>query len=143
MNDAIGTSTLASLPLVRMNGVGNAIVVLDLRGSTLVPAAADVREIAGAPGLPFDQLMTIHDPREAGTDAFLRIFNVDGSPSGACGNGTRCVAWVLMRDDGRDRLVLETAAGRLECRRLAPRLFSVDMGRPAFGSAEIPLRDAG
>ena len=81
-----------------MNGAGNAIVVMDLRGADLVPGAADARAIAAAPGLAFDQLMTIHDPVSAGTDAFLRIYNVDGSLSGACGNGTRCVAWLMLRD---------------------------------------------
>ena len=143
MNDALGDTRLAGLPLVRMNGVGNAIVVVDARGTDCIPTAADVRAIAGAPGLRFDQLMTIHDPTETDADAFVRIFNVDGSSSGACGNGTRCVAWVMLRGDQRDRLLLTTAAGRLECRRLGPLSFSVDMGRPNFDWARIPLSDAG
>ncbi len=143
MDTAIHTPRLADLPLVRMNGVGNAIVVLDLRGTDLVPSGEEARAIAAAPGLLFDQLMTIHDPAERGTDAFVRIFNVDGSPSGACGNGTRCVAWVLLRDDPRDHLALTTAAGQLDVRKLGPTTFSVDMGAPIFDWATIPLRDAG
>ena len=130
----------ARIRLVRMNGVGNAIVVADLRGTPLVPSAAAVRAIAAAPGLHFDQLMTIHDARAPETDAYLRIFNVDGTPSAACGNGTRCVAWVLLRGSPRDHLVIETAAGRLACRRVAPFEFAVDMGRPVFDWALIPLR---
>ncbi|MBE7219661.1 MAG: diaminopimelate epimerase, partial [Caulobacteraceae bacterium] len=137
--------TLASARLVRMNGVGNAIVVADLRGRPGVPSPEQVRAVAAAPGLAFDQLMTIHDARSAGTDApradaYVRIFNCDGSPSAACGNGTRCVAWVLLRDGGRDSLVLETAAGRLDCRRVGPWRFAVDMGRPVFDWAQVPLR---
>ena len=126
-----------------MNGIGNAIVVLDLRGCDLVLSAADAREIAAAPGLLFDQLMAIHDPLEPGADAFVRIYNTDGSPSGACGNGTRCVAWFMLRDDPRDALLLTTATARLACRRLGPLSFAVDMGPPTFDWAHIPLRDAG
>ncbi len=134
------SDALANIPLVRMNGAGNAIVVADLRGTSLVPTAAEAREIAAAPGLAFDQLMTIHDPVSAGTDAYLRIFNVDGSLSGACGNGTRCVAWAMLRGSSRDALVLETSAGKLDCERVGPWQFAVDMGRPVFDWALIPLR---
>lgn len=131
---------LAIRNLVRMNGAGNAIVVADLRGTDLVPTADEARAIAAAPGLAFDQLMTIHDPVTAGTDAFLRIYNVDGSLAGACGNGTRCVAWVMLRGSPRDTLRLETQAGELECRRVGTWDFSIDMGRPVFDWARIPLR---
>jgi len=134
------SGALAGRPLARMNGIGNAIVVLDLRGSDAVVSAAEARAIAAAPGLGFDQLMVIHDPREPGTDAFVAIYNTDGSPSGACGNGTRCVAWFMLRGATRDTLVLTTATARLECRRLDPWRFSVDMGRPSFDPAAIPLR---
>ena len=133
---------LAGRRVIRMNGVGNAIVVLDLRGSDVVVSAAEARAVAAAPGLLFDQLMVIHDPREAGTDAFIRIYNTDGSPSGACGNGTRCVAWAMLRDSDRDSLLLTTATARLACRRIDATTFSVDMGEPSFHWAQIPLRDA-
>ncbi|VVB47216.1 Diaminopimelate epimerase [Beijerinckiaceae bacterium RH AL1] len=131
---------LAIRNLVRMNGAGNAIVVADLRGTDLVPTADEARAIAAAPGLAFDQLMTIHDPVTAGTDAFLRIYNVDGSLAGACGNGTRCVAWVMLQSSPRETLRLETQAGQLECRRVGTWDFSVDMGSPVFDWARIPLR---
>ena len=134
------SDALANIPLVRMNGAGNAIVVADLRGTALVPTAAEARAVAAAPGLVFDQMMTIHDPVSAGTDAFLRIYNVDGSLAGACGNGSRCVAWVMLRGDTRDALVLETSAGRIACRRVGPWQFAVDMGKPVFDWAMIPLR---
>ena len=75
-----------------MNGVGNEIVVLDLRGAGVALTADQVRAIHRAPGLAFDQLMALSDPRRAGTGAFVRIYNNDGGEAGACGNGTRCVA---------------------------------------------------
>ncbi len=122
-----------------MNGIGNEIVVLDLRGSGVSVAPQDARAIARGEGLAYDQLMALVDPRTAGTDAYVTIFNNDGSESGACGNGTRCVAWALMREGGRDRLVLETRAGLLECTRAGERRFTVDMGPPRLDWRDIPL----
>ena len=129
---------LENRPILRMNGAGNEILVLDLRGLDHVLAPHEARAIAAAPGLRFDQLMAVHDPRAAGDDAFMRIYNVDGSLSGACGNGTRCVAYALARD-GKERLLLETDAGRIETAREAETVFTVDMGRPRLGWREIPL----
>jgi diaminopimelate epimerase len=129
---------LENRPILRMNGAGNEILVLDLRGQDHVLAPQEARAIANAPGLRYDQLMALHDPREAGDDAYLRIYNVDGSLSGACGNGARCVAWALARE-GKSRLALETDAGRIETLREAETTFTVDMGRPGLDWRDIPL----
>ncbi|GJE39374.1 Diaminopimelate epimerase [Methylobacterium persicinum] len=130
-----------------MHGAGNAIVVLDLRGTDLRVTAPEARAIAADPGSAFDQLMVLHDPVSAGTDAFMRIYNTDGSESGACGNGTRCVAYAMLDDPAMarpaegNRLVLETSAGRVGVRRNAERSFTVDMGRPRLAWDEIPLAE--
>jgi diaminopimelate epimerase len=125
-----------------MNGLGNQIVVLDLRGSGAGVTAEQARAIHRMPGLAFDQLMVVFDPRQAGTTAFVRIYNNDGSEAEACGNGTRCVAFLLMRGrDGND-LRLETRAGILDCRREGELSFRVDMGAPRLAWGEIPLRHA-
>jgi diaminopimelate epimerase len=129
---------LDNRPILRMNGAGNEILVLDLRGLDHVLAPQEARAIAAAPGLRFDQLMAVHDPRAEGDDAFMRIYNVDGSRSGACGNGTRCVAYALAKE-GKERLLLATDAGRIETRREAETLFTVDMGEPRLDWREIPL----
>src|SRR3954469_18932318 len=139
-------SPLANRRYLKMNGLGNEIVVLDLRGTAARVTAAEGRAIAGAPRSGFDQLMVVHDPRSPGTDAYLRIHNADGSESGACGNGTRCVAWAMMSDPemscaGGDALLLESKAGLLPVARVAERAFTVDMGRPRLKWDEIPLRD--
>lgn len=132
-------NALAGRPFLKMNGIGNEIIVLDLRGSGLSVTASQARAIAAGKGLAYDQLMVLGDPRTAGADAFITIFNNDGSLSGACGNGTRCVAWALMRDGARDRIMLETKAGLLQCRRAGEWRFEVDMGAPRLGWREIPL----
>ena len=78
-----------------MNGIGNEIVVVDLRAGAPAIAAEEARAAAAPQGAPFDQLMALYPPRTPGTDAFMRIYNNDGSEAGACGNGTRCVAWIV------------------------------------------------
>jgi diaminopimelate epimerase len=138
------THKLDRRPILRMNGIGNEILVLDLRGSDIVLEPGEARAIASQPGLKFDQLMAVHDPCGEGADAALRIYNIDGSLSGACGNGTRCVAYVLGRGGGPERLRFETDAGLLQSWRAGENAFTVDMGRPRFSWREIPLsRDAG
>jgi diaminopimelate epimerase len=125
-----------------MNGLGNQIVVLDLRGAGAGVTAEQARAIHRMPGLAFDQLMAVFDPRQAGTTAFVRIYNNDGSEAEACGNGTRCVAYLLTRGRDGDDLRLETRAGILDCRREGELSFRVDMGAPRLAWGEIPLRHA-
>ena len=131
--------SLAGRPIARMNGAGNAIVVLDLRGSSLAPSPQDARAIHRAPGLAYDQMMALSDPKSDGTAAFVRIYNNDGTLAEACGNGTRCVADRLCRELGVETLELETEAGRIACERLAPWVYRVDMGEPRLGWDAIPL----
>jgi diaminopimelate epimerase len=132
-------SWIANTPVLKMNGLGNEIVVADLRGSSHTFTASQARAIGCAPGLHFDQLMVLHDPLTPGTEAFVLIYNIDGSEAGACGNGTRCVAWVIAEATGHDTFTVETRAGLLECTRKGPWSFSVDMGPPRLSWRDIPL----
>jgi diaminopimelate epimerase len=139
-------SALSNSRFLKMNGLGNEITVLDLRGTSLLVSAEEARAIAADPRSRFDQLMVLHDSITPGTDAFMRIYNTDGSESGACGNGTRCVAWAMVADPVMSRpvgngLVLETKAGLLPVERVSDTVFTVDMGPPRLAWTEIPLRD--
>jgi diaminopimelate epimerase len=139
-------SALANRRFLKMNGLGNEIVIVDLRGTKLRIAPEEARAVAAEPRSRFDQLMAIHDPRTPGTDAYLRIYNSDGSESGACGNGTRCVAWAMREDPVMARpaeaaLLLETKTGLLPVSRDGELAFTVDMGKPRLRWDEIPLRD--
>ncbi|MBV1700469.1 MAG: diaminopimelate epimerase [Hyphomicrobiales bacterium] len=126
-------------PFLRMNGIGNAIIVLDLRGDGLQMTPHHARAIARADGLAYDQMMVLYPPRTPGTEAFVHIYNNDGTLSGACGNGTRCVAWALMQNSDARILKVETQAGILDCTRLDDWHFTVDMGPPKLGWQDIPL----
>jgi diaminopimelate epimerase len=133
-------NTLANRSFAKMNGIGNEIIVLDLRGDSVPVTAADARAIASQ--VAYDQLMVLQPPRAAGTEAFIRIYNNDGSESNACGNGMRCVAKQVFSGTDRSELLFESRAGLLQCwRGSAPDLYTVDMGTPKFGWQEIPLAE--
>jgi diaminopimelate epimerase len=132
---------LANQSFVKMNGIGNEIVVVDLRAGGARIEAAEARAAAGPDGAPYDQLMALYQPRTAGTDAFVRIFNNDGSEAGACGNGMRCVADLVSKESGKNDLTFETTAGILSCWKGPDGQFTVDMGPPRFRWNEIPLAE--
>ncbi len=132
----------AAISFQKMNGLGNEIVVVDLRGRRLELDAAAARTIAQRAESHFDQLMALHEPKTAGTEAYVRIYNSDGSPAEACGNGMRCVGWQVAQRTGRNTLKFETAAGVLEVSIQDRSRITVDMGKPRFGWREIPLAEA-
>ncbi|WP_083567563.1 diaminopimelate epimerase [Hyphomicrobium sp. CS1GBMeth3] len=135
-------SAPGSLSYVKMNGLGNEIVVVDLRRGGALPGPDGIRAIAQNPRTAFDQMMVLDPPRTPGTDAFVRIFNTDGSESAACGNGTRCIGWLETERTGKHDLRFETRAGILRVSVKDLSAITVDMGEPRFGWAEIPLAEA-
>jgi len=135
-------SALANHAFVKMNGLGNEIVVVDMRADKGAITAADARAAAQPAGAPYDQMMVLHAPRLSGTEAFVRIYNNDGSEAGACGNGMRCVADIVFKESGKAALTFETKAGLINCwKGDAPLTSTVDMGPPRFAWNEIPLAE--
>src|ERR1700674_4664490 len=134
-------SALANHAFAKMNGIGNEIVVIDLRDKPAVVTAEDARAVASPAGVPYDQLMVLQPPRAQGTEAFIRIYNNDGSEAAACGNGMRCVARRLFEATGQTAATFETKAGLLNCWEGADGLYAVDMGPPKFGWQDIPLAE--
>jgi len=134
-------SAAMSRPFLKMNGLGNDFVVVETRSAPFAPTPAEVRAIADrSSGVGCDQLIVLESAD--GVDARVRFWNADGEEVSACGNGTRCVGWLLMQASGKDEAVIETRAGRLVARRAGERLVSVDMGEPRLDWREIPLAEA-
>ena len=135
-------SALANHAFAKMNGIGNEIVVVDLRDSPALVTPEEARAVASPTGVHYDQLMVLQPPRLEGTEAFIRIYNNDGSEAAACGNGMRCVARRLFEDTGRTAATFETTAGLLNCwQGPSGDLYTVDMGPPKFGWKDIPLAE--
>src|SRR5579885_2320776 len=126
---------LANHAFVKMNGIGNEIVVVDMRSGAARIEAAEARAAAGP--VPYDQLMALYPPRTPGTDAFVRIYNNDGSEAGACGNGMRCVASIVAGASAKNEMSFETTAGLINCWKNGNGQFTVDMGKPRFAWNEI------
>ena len=123
--------TLATdLPFYKMHGLGNDFIVLDSRDNQVMPDEQQMRCLADRhKGVGCDQIMVMRSSDQAGTIR-LDMFNADGSPAGACGNGTRCVARLVMDQTGRDDIGIETVAGYLKSWRTDANseVISADMG---------------
>jgi diaminopimelate epimerase len=134
---------MSPTPFVKMHGLGNDFVVIDARRTEFplderrAAAIADRRT-----GIGCDQLILIEKPRSRAADIFMRIHNTDGGEVEACGNGTRCIASLIMAETGADRLVIETNAGLLEARPASGGRVTVDMGKALLDWREIPLARA-
>ncbi len=128
-------------PFAKMNGIGNEIIVADMRGRADSVSAAAVVALNADAATRFDQIMAIHDARTPGTNYFIDILNSDGSGAQACGNGTRCVVQALSAETGRSSFTFETLAGILNAKVHEDGLISVDMGKPRFGWQDIPLAE--
>ena len=126
------------LPFVKMHGLGNDFVILESRGGPVRANPALARAVGDRHrGVGFDQMAEVLDSDAA--DLALTFWNADGSPSGACGNATRCVAAREMALTGRDRVAIETAGGILRAERDADGVVRVNMGAPRLDWHQVPL----
>ncbi|BBL54037.1 diaminopimelate epimerase [Bartonella quintana] len=126
-------------PFRKMDGLGNQIIVADMRESTHALTPQAILALAADPQTHFDQIMTIHSSTQKEADFRIEIWNADGSMAKACGNGTRCViAWLTDHNLG-ESFRLETPAGIIEGKRQTDNLISVDMGCPNFNAKEMPV----
>lgn len=123
----------------KMNGCGNDFVILDARaGDALKLSEAEARAIADRKtGIGCDQVIALE--HSARGDASMRIWNSSGGEVDACGNATRCVAWLLMEQGAAPSLQIETGAGLLKAARAGHKRIRVDMGSPLLRWREIPL----
>ena len=126
----------------KMHGAGNDFVVLDLRDGAPPPPPDLCRVLADRhAGVGCDQILTVEAPTSAGALASYRIWNSDGSSSGQCGNGARCVAAWLVRDGAvrEPRFELDSPAGTHAVEVLGEGRYRIAMGVPRFDPAQVPL----
>jgi hypothetical protein len=125
------------IDFLKMHGLGNDFVILDARARDIPLDPEAIRRIADRHfGVGCDQLIRLEPSDRA--DVFMRIWNPDGSEAEACGNATRCVARLLMAEEGHRRIAIETVAGLLEGRE-KDGTVTIDMGTPQLGWQDIPL----
>ncbi len=127
-----------SLPFVKMNGLGNDFAVVQ-PSAAFDPSPDQVRAWARREGgIGFDQLVSIS---QGGDTPLVRFWNADGEEIGACGNGSRCVGWLLMEASGTDYAAFHTAERAMGATRAGEHRVTVDMGAPRLRWDEIPLAE--
>ncbi len=128
---------------IKMHGLQNHFVITDGRDEAYRPDREEIIRVCNhKAGIGGDQLLIIDPPTDSNVAiAFMRILNVDGREVEACGNATRCVAWLLMEETGSDKVVLETLAGLIECHKTGDRSVSCAMGKLSAEWRDIPLSE--
>jgi diaminopimelate epimerase len=125
----------------KMHGLGNDVVVLDARTADLMLTPKSARAIANRrTGVGCDQIMIIERPRSGG-DAYVAMRNSDGGVTERCGNGERCVASILLKETGKDKVTMETLGGPSVATRATNGRISIDMGPALTEWQEIPLKE--
>ena len=127
----------------KMHGLGNDFVVIDCRSAPLALDADAIRLLGDRHfGVGFDQLLTIEPASDPSCAFAYGIWNTDGSRSGQCGNGLRCVARWLARDGalGTGLTRLQSPSGPVAVELLDDGRVRADMGEPRFAPVDVPIR---
>jgi len=121
----------------KMDGLGNDFIIIDQRNNNLNLSKDQIIKICDRNYIGCDQLIFIEKNEKK--DAGLEFYNSDGSISGACGNGTRCVADLLSKENNDKEIILWTSNGPLKSKILGNNLVETEIGIPKTNWNEIPL----
>ena len=121
----------------KMDGLGNDFVIIDNRQKIINLTKDQIVKICDRNFIGCDQLIFIESDNSA--DASLKFFNSDGGESGACGNGTRCVADLISKEKNSNSIVLNTLSGKLKSQILDEKIVMTEIGNARLKWDEIPL----
>jgi len=129
---------------IKMHGLRNDFIIVDARQNSYHPSTEEIQKLCDRrAGIGGDELVIVerlpHPDAHESFEAFVRIFNTDGREVEACGNASRCVGWLLMKEKNQDSVSFRTLAGRLDCSLCGEKTVSVGMGRLYTAWNEIPL----
>lgn len=131
-------------PFIKMHGLRNDFIVVDARRTPFNPSAAEIQRICDRrEGVGGDELLIVEPPSSADAEndiaAFVRIINPDGREAETCGNASRCIGWLLMKERHLESVSFRTLGGKLRCLLKGNKKVSVCMGRLRTAWHEIPL----
>ena len=121
----------------KMDGLGNDFVIIDNRTGEIKLSGDQIIKICNRSFIGCDQLIIMNHSDES--DADLIFYNSDGSESGACGNGTRCVAYLISEENNKKEIILRTKSGVLNSKILDKNLVETVIGIPKTEWKEIPI----
>ena len=128
---------MINLEAYKMDGLGNDFIIFDKRGKSFSLNRDQIIKISDRNNIGCDQVIFIESDKSS--DAFLNFFNSDGGEISACGNGSRCVAYLLMKENNNKKISLRTKVGTLQAELNNNNLVSINMGQPNFNWDKIPL----
>ena len=126
-----------NLEAYKMDGLGNDFVIFDNRKKSISLTKNQIVKISDRNSIGCDQIIFID--KDKNSDAFLKFYNSDGGEISACGNGSRCVAYLLMKENNNKKISLRTKVGILQAKLNDQNLVSINMGQPNFEWNKIPL----
>ena len=121
----------------KMDGLGNDFVIIDQRSKDIKLSNDQIVKICDRKFIGCDQLIFIK--KNIKIDADLEFYNSDGSSSGACGNGTRCVAYFLSKENNKKEIWLSTSSGNLNSKIFENKEVETEIGLPKLKWDQIPL----
>jgi diaminopimelate epimerase len=121
----------------KMDGLGNDFIIIDQRDRNTILSNDQIIKICDRKFLGCDQLIYIKKDNDL--DAELEFYNSDGSKSDACGNGTRCVAHLLSKENNKKEINLKVASKTLKSKIFENNLVETSIGLPRMNWNEIPL----
>ena len=130
------TETMNKLDAYKMDGLGNDFIIFDNRIKSVSLTREQIIKISDRNNIGCDQVIFID--KDKNNDANLTFYNSNGSIAGACGNGSRCVAYILMKEKKSQKVSLKTQGGILHAE-LNDNLVSLNIGSPNFDWKKIPL----
>ena len=123
----------------KMDGLGNDFVIIDNRQKITNLTKDQIIKICDRNFVGCDQLILIETDKSV--DANLKFYNSDGGESGACGNGTRCVADLISKELNNKSVVLKTLSGNLKSKILGNNIVTTEIGKAKIEWNEIPLSE--
>ena len=123
----------------KMDGLGNDFVIIDNRQKITNLTKDQIIKICDRNFIGCDQLILIGTDKSV--DANLKFYNSDGGESGACGNGTRCVADLISKELNNKSVVLKTLSGNLKSEILGDNIVTTEIGKAKTEWNEIPLSE--
>lgn len=141
--DSLGLVGLGR-PFIKMHGLRNDFVIVDARFKPFNPSVEEIQKICDRrQGVGGDELLIVESPSPSdmkeSIKAFVRIINTDGREVEACGNASRCVGWLLMKERNQSSVSFRTLGGKLNCLLRGDKIVSVGMGGLRTKWHEIPI----
>ena len=121
----------------KMDGLGNDFIIIDRRESSISLTKEKIIELGDRSNIGFDQIIFIDKKKESSFP--IKIFNSDGGEVSACGNGSRCVAYLLGKNLNTKEVKLRTNNRVLNAKIVENLKVELEMGKPLFSFEDIPL----